>query len=131
MHSTDLPSKQLTDSVTRRPTMRVGMGLLLCALLQACSMTREVVGLDTPQLLAVHYRCDHSTEFLANFTVDTVVLDSTRGQETLYLDAGGQGAGQKVFSNPRMRAEFGLGANGRQAVLHYPTKPVLVRCSRV
>jgi hypothetical protein len=131
MHTIDLPPQSLTNDSTKRSSAYVGMSLLLCAMLSACSMTRQAVGLDTPRLLAVHYRCDHGTEFLANFTADTVVLDSTRGQETLYLDAGGQGAAQKVFSNPRMRAEFGMGADGRQALLYYPTKPVLLRCSRV
>jgi len=76
------------------------------------------------------YRCEYGIEFSARFVDDTVVLDSSRGYDLLYRDAGGQGPRQSVYSNPRMKAEFGLGASGREAVLHYPLLPLVARCVR-
>ncbi|MGH6627694.1 MAG: hypothetical protein ACRECD_14345 [Burkholderiaceae bacterium] len=76
------------------------------------------------------YRCEYGIEFTARFVDDTAVLDSSRGYELLYRDAGGQGPQQSVYSNPRMKAEFGLGASAREAVLHYPLLPLVARCVR-
>jgi hypothetical protein len=76
------------------------------------------------------YRCEHAIEFRVRFIDDTAVLDGTRGYDVLNRDAGGQGPQQTVYSNPRMRAEFGLGANGREAVLSYPMLPLSARCVR-
>lgn len=76
------------------------------------------------------YRCEHDIEFTARFADDTAVLEGTRGKDVLYRDAGGQSEQQKVYSNPRMRAEFGLGASGREAVLSYPPLPLVARCVR-
>ncbi|MEO7952874.1 MAG: hypothetical protein ABIR35_02100 [Polaromonas sp.] len=75
------------------------------------------------------YQCEHGIEFTVRFADDTAVLDGTRGKEILYRDAGGQGA-QTVYSNPRLRAEFGLGASGRDAVLHDLLAPLQARCVR-
>ncbi len=75
------------------------------------------------------YQCEHGIEFTARFVDDSAVLDGTRGKDILYRDAGGQGA-QTVYSNPRLRAEFGLGASGREAVLHYLLLPLEARCVR-
>ncbi|WP_341909597.1 hypothetical protein [Polaromonas sp. YR568] len=76
------------------------------------------------------YRCEHGIEFTARFIDDSAVLEGTRGYDVLYRDAGGQGPQQSVYSNPRMRAEFGLGASGREAVLRYPSLPLVARCVR-
>lgn len=75
------------------------------------------------------YQCEQGIEFTVRLVDDTAVLDGTRGKDILYRDAGGQGA-QTVYSNPRMRAEFGLGASGREAMLHYPLLPLEARCVR-
>ncbi len=75
------------------------------------------------------YRCDQGMQFTVSFVNDTAVLKGARGDDVLLRDAGGQGA-QTVYSNPRMRAEFGLGASGREAVLHYPLLPLVARCMR-
>jgi hypothetical protein len=75
------------------------------------------------------YRCDQGLQFTVRFVDDTAVLKGARGDDVLLRDAGGQGA-QTVYSNPRMRAEFGLGASGREATLHYPLLPLEVRCLR-
>ena len=47
----------------------------------------------------------------------------------LLRDVGGQGA-HTLYSIPRMRAEFALGAGGREAVLHYLVAPLATRCVR-
>ena len=73
------------------------------------------------------YRCDGGMEFTVRFADGTAILKGARGDDVLLRDAGGQGA-QTVYSNPRMRAEFGLGAGGREAVLHYPVAPLATRC---
>ena len=78
---------------------------------------------------ATLYRCDGGIRFSVAFVDDTAVLKGTRGDEVLLRDAGGQG-GQTVYSNPRLRAEFGLGAGGRDAVLRYLQPPLVARCVR-
>ena len=75
------------------------------------------------------YRCDGGMAFTVRFADGTAILKGARGDDVLLRDAGGQGA-QTVYSNPRMRAEFGLGAGGREAVLHYPVAPLATRCVR-
>ncbi|MDB5885749.1 MAG: hypothetical protein JWR74_1920 [Polaromonas sp.] len=76
------------------------------------------------------YRCAQNLQFTVRFANDTAVLKGARGDDVLLRDAGGQGT-QTVYSNPRMRAEFGLGAGGREAVLQYlPPAPLAVRCQR-
>ena len=74
------------------------------------------------------YRCEHSLEFSVKFVDDSALIDSSRGYNVLYRDAGGQGEGQTVYSNAMVRAEFGLGASGREARLSYPLLPLVARC---
>ncbi|RYX96851.1 MAG: hypothetical protein EOO28_06220 [Comamonadaceae bacterium] len=74
------------------------------------------------------YRCDNNIEFTARFVDDSVLLDSTRGYEVLFRDAGGVTDRQRFFSNPKMKAEFGLGRTGREAILRYPLLPLVARC---
>ncbi len=77
------------------------------------------------------YRCEHNLEFTARFIDGTAFLDAGRfGSDLLQLDAGGTGPGQTVYSNPRMRAEFGLGASGREAIVRYFLLPLVARCVR-
>lgn len=75
------------------------------------------------------YRCEQGLSFTVRFVDDTAVLTGARGDDVLLRDAGGEGA-QTVYSSARMRAEFGLGAGGREAVLHYPPAPEALRCVR-
>ena len=79
---------------------------------------------------AAQYRCEQGIDFNVKFVDDTAVLEGTGGSDLLFRDAGGQGAQQAVYSNPRMRAEFGLGTSGREAVLRYPLLPLVARCVR-
>ena len=75
------------------------------------------------------YRCEQGLQFTVRFVNDTAVLKGARGDDVLLRDAGGQGA-QTVYSNPRLRAEFGAGAGGREAVLQYLQQPLVARCVR-
>ncbi len=78
-----------------------------------------------------YYRCDQGTEFTVRFVDDTAVLDSgPRGIDVLLRDAGGATPQQTVYSNSRVRAEFGLGAGGREAILRYVTTPLVAHCMR-
>lgn len=78
-----------------------------------------------------HYRCDQNIEFTVRFENDTaIVAAGARGDDVLLRDAGGATPQQTVYSNPRMRAEFGLGAAGRDALLHYAQPPLSVHCMR-
>ena len=76
------------------------------------------------------YRCEQGIEFSVKFVDDSALIDSNRGNNVLLRDAGGQGEGQTVYSNAVVRAEFGLGAGGREAFLRYPLLPLVVRCVR-
>ena len=73
------------------------------------------------------YRCEQGLQFTVRFVNDTAVLKGARGDDVLLRDAGGQG-GQTVYTNPRLRAEFGMGASGREAVLQYLLQPSVIRC---
>lgn len=75
------------------------------------------------------YRCDQGIAFTVRFTDDSAVVDAgPRGNDVLLRDAGGATPQQTVYSNPRMRAEFGLGASGREAMLRYATPPLAAHC---
>ena len=77
------------------------------------------------------YRCEHDIAFMVRFVDDTALLDAgPRGYDLLYRDAGGLTAQQPVYANPRVRAEFGLGAGGNEAILRYLLLPLVVRCVR-
>jgi len=77
------------------------------------------------------YRCEYNLEFTVRFIDDTAVLDAgLRGRDVLYRDAGGATPQQSVYSSPRMRAEFGLGASGREAIVRYPLLPLVARCAK-
>ena len=75
------------------------------------------------------YRCEQGLTFSVSFVNDTAVLKGARGDDVLLRDAGGQGA-QTVYSNPRLRAEFGMGEGGREAALQYFQPPLTARCQR-
>ncbi len=80
---------------------------------------------------APHYRCDNGTEFTVRFADDSAIVDAgARGREELPRDAGGVTPQQTVYSNERMRAEFGLGVSGREALLRYAQPPLLAHCVR-
>ena len=79
---------------------------------------------------ADRYRCENDIAFTVRFLDDSAAINSNRGYDMLYRDAGGLTPSQTVYSNPRMRAEFGLGTTGKEAILRYLLQPVVVRCVR-
>ena len=77
------------------------------------------------------YRCDQNFEFTVRFMDDSAVIDAgARGNDVLLRDAGGVTPQQTVYSNPRLRAEFGLGAGGREAILRYLSPQLVVNCAK-
>jgi hypothetical protein len=77
------------------------------------------------------YRCDDGTQFNVRFAEDTAVVERTgRGNEELLRDAGGVTPQQTVYSNTRMRAEFGLGSDGREAKLRLLQDQKVLSCTR-
>jgi hypothetical protein len=101
------------------------MALAGAAALAGCAGLQPPRDASAPAL----YRCEQGMDFTAKFIDGSAVLKGARGDDVLLRDAGGQGA-QTVYSNPRIRAEFGLGANGREAVLQYLQPPLVARCLR-
>jgi hypothetical protein len=85
----------------------------------------------SPAASLQRYRCDQNFEFSVRFTDDTAVIDAgSRGNDILLRDAGGVTPQQTVYSNPSLRAEFGLGASGREAILRYLAPQLVVNCVR-
>jgi hypothetical protein len=78
-----------------------------------------------------HFHCDHDIEFTVRFKDGAAQIDSgAQGSDTLLLDAGGVTPQQTVYSSMRLKAEFGLGAQGREAVLHYVSPPLEAHCTK-
>ena len=74
------------------------------------------------------YRCEHDLRMSVEFRGNAVVLDSRQGYDILYrLEGDGPGP-VAHYANTRMSAEFGLGPQGREAVIHYPLLPLVARC---
>ena len=100
--------------------------LTLCALLSGCASDANMLQMAE----AERYRCENDIAFTVRFADDSASINSNRGYELLYRTAGGLTPSQTVYSNPRMRAEFGLGTGGKEAILRYLLQPVVVRCAR-
>ena len=80
----------------------------------------------------VPYACDNALTLHARFREDTLTLSGLgQGEETLLRDAGGVTPEQTVWSNDRVRAEFGLPPGGEGAVLHLLQPPAsTLNCRR-
>lgn len=77
------------------------------------------------------YRCDPGFAVTVRFADDSAVVDAgPRGNDVLLRDAGGSTPQQTVYSNARLRAEFGLGESGREAMLRYAQPPLAAHCVR-
>ena len=114
---------------------RLALGLSLCYFTASCTGIAGLAsGSDTPKGQQVGsvplYKCDHAITFSVRFEDDAAVLDGTRGHELLYRDAGGQGELQSVYSNPLLRAEFGLGTSGNETILRDLVQPLVLHCVR-
>jgi len=65
-----------------------------------------------------NYRCDGGLEFNVHFGNGVATVDGAPGgAQVLLRDAGGATPQQTVYSNERMRVEFGLGEAGREAIV--------------
>ena len=109
-------------------TISSALVCLACSALAGCavdSSQRKTADADTN---LTRYRCENDVAFTVKFANDSATIN--RGYEVLYRTAGGLSAEQTVYANPRMRAEFGLGTAGNQAILRYLLQPVVVRCVR-
>ena len=108
--------------------------LMLCALLAGCAMDTNPPKTAAADPDLILYRCENDVAFTVKFANDSATVNSNRGYEVLYrtksVNDGGPIPTQTVYSNPRMRAEFGLGSTGKEAVLRYLLQPVVVRCAR-
>ena len=106
------------------------IGMLAAAVLPGCAAVAPSES-GGPDDAPARYRCEHDIEFTVRFVDDTATLDAgPRGAELLLRDAGGTTPRQTVYSNGRMRAEFGLGASGREAILRYALPPLVAHCVR-
>ena len=108
-------------------TLRRAFSLTIISTLAGCASNTGGSGKGV-QAEAPLYRCENAIEFRVRFIDNSAVLDGSRGYDVLYRDAGGVTPSQTVYSNIRMRAEFGLGPSGREAILRYPLLPLVVRC---
>ena len=104
--------------------------LMLCVLLAGCVSDSNLVGNTGADPDLILYRCENDIAFTVKFANDSATINSNRGYEVLYRNAGGLTPSQTVYSNPRMQAEFGLGNIGKEAILRYLLQPVVVRCAK-
>jgi hypothetical protein len=111
-------------------------GVLTAAVLWGCTATAPVPSASPaappgPAASTARYRCEQNIEFTVRFAEDSAMVDAgPRGNEVLLRDAGGTTPLQTVYTNARLRAEFGLGVSGREAILRYPLVPLVARCVR-
>ena len=111
-------------------TISSALVCLVCLVLAGCATDSNSPKVADVNLDFTHYRCENDVAFTVKFANDSATINSNRGYEVLYRTAGGLSAEQTVYANPRMRAEFGLGTAGNQAILRYLLQPVVVRCVR-
>ena len=90
---------------------------------------------DAPPL---DYQCPHDLRFTARLYRDMATLDGMRGhavlaRETAATDANGKTAADTPlrYADGSVRAEFGLGMQGRLARLDYTNIPDPVYCTRI
>ena len=102
------------------------IAITVCCALASCAT--DPGSLKTVE--AERYRCENDMVFTVKFANDSATFNTNRGYEVLYRTAGGLTPTQTVFINRQMRAEFGLGTTGREALLRYPLQPLVVRCVR-
>ena len=111
-------------------TISSALVCLVCSVLAGCATDSNSPKVADVNLDFTHYRCENDVAFTVKFANDSATINSNRSYEVLYRTAGGLSAEQTVYANPRMRAEFGLGTAGNQAILRYLLQPVVVRCVR-
>ncbi len=101
--------------------MKRTLFLLSTAALAACS---SLLPVERPL-----YRCEHGIEFRVQRDSETAILEGTRGYEVLYKSKrASSSAASILYDNALMSAEFGAGVSGKEALLRYPTLPLVARC---
>jgi hypothetical protein len=113
------------------PTVAATIVLAGCAAMQSPA-TPAASASATPKAGAVTYQCEGGLRFQAQLETETARLDGLPGgPDQLLRDAGGLTPQQRVYSGPRLRAEFGLGADGAGVVLQVlQPQPATLRCTR-
>ncbi len=96
--------------------------VLFSALLTGCAALQ-----DAPRLL---YLCPNDLRFEARLYEDMAMLEGLRGHAVLERLADAGDAAQPRYADPTVRAQFGLGLEGRLARLDYTTIPEPVYCER-
>lgn len=101
-----------------------------CAAVQALSPPPEPASAAPVGAAGWRYRCEQNLAIRVELNSDSATVDAgARGKEVLLRDAGGLTPQHTVFSNPRLRAEFGVGPEGREALLHWlQPQPESLRC---
>jgi hypothetical protein len=97
------------------------LGLLLAG----CAALQDAQPLD--------FQCPHDLRFTARLYQDMAMLDGMRGHAVLAratADAGADAAPLR-YADDSVRAEFGLGMQGRLARLDYTNIPEPVYCTRI
>lgn len=88
--------------------------------------------LDAPRMT---YACAHDLRFEARLYEDMALLEGLRGHAVLERVKPAEGAPAPDdalrYADPTVRAQFGLGVDGRLARLDYTTIPEPVYCQRV
>lgn len=96
----------------------------LALTLTACATLR-----DAPRL---SYRCPNDLRFEARLYQDMAILEGLRGHAVLARRTGEDSAATaSVYADETVRASFGLGVDGRLALLNYTSIPEPVYCERV
>lgn len=104
---------------------------LAAAMLCACAAAPPAPATANPGAGLARYRCDHDIAFTVRHGTDSVTIDAgPRGREVLLRDAGGVTPQQTVYSSTGLKAEFGLGGAGNEAVLRYAQPPLVAHCVR-
>ncbi|MBH1965593.1 MAG: hypothetical protein I8H77_14720 [Comamonadaceae bacterium] len=98
--------------------------ILCAALLTACASLRDVSRLS--------YSCPNDLRFEARLYQDMAILDGWRGHAVLARIAGQEGLETSpAYADETVRANFGLGVDGRLARLDYTSIPEPMYCERV
>ena len=99
--------------------------LIVVGALTGCAALR-----DAPRLA---YQCPQGLSFEARLYEDMALLDGQRGHAVLERQPaeGAQAAGELIYRDPTLTAEFGLGVDQRLVRLSYAGIPEAVTCTRV
>lgn len=127
---TSLPATPCRRAVTAAALAAAVLGA--CTAPPASAPASTVAPASAPAAAGLpRYRCDHGIAFTVQHGDDSVTIDAgARGRHVLLRDAGGVTPQHTVYSNDGLKAEFGLGAAGNEAILRYAEPPLVARCVR-